>query len=250
MINLELVWPFILSCVAGLSTLIGCLFIFFPIKNKNEFISFSLSLSLSVMIMVSVFDLIPSALPNITSGGVGKSFILFISFFGCGVVLVNIINKMIARFSENGNLYRLGVLNLIALVLHNFPEGILTFMSTYSDFNLGLSLCIAITLHNIPEGISIAVPIYCATGSKWKAIKSTLFSGLAEPFGALLAFIILKNYITDQMISLFLILVAGIMITLSINKMFPEALKYKKNKHIVIGLLLGVVIVTISLFLH
>jgi len=249
MVIFMLLWPFLLSSIAGLSTLIGCLFIFLPIKKKDEFIAFSLSLSLSVMLMVSVFDLIPEALKNLNEG-VGRTYFTFAIFFLIGVFLVNIINKMIKKIKDNGNLYRLGILNFIALVLHNLPEGILTFMSTYSNFKLGLSLCIAITLHNIPEGISIAVPIYYATGSKWKAIKNTLISGIAEPFGALMAFIILKKYVTPKMISLFLVLVAGIMITLSINKMLPEALKYNKKKQIYIGLIIGTLLVFISLFLH
>ena len=83
-------------------------------------------------------------------------------------------------------------------------------MSTYQDFSLGLSLCLAIALHNIPEGVSIAVPIYYATKSRGKAFLSTLLSAFAEPLGALLTFIVLKNYITNSMISMFLILVAGI----------------------------------------
>ena len=83
-------------------------------------------------------------------------------------------------------------------------------MSTYQDFSLGLSLCLAIALHNIPEGVSIAVPIYYATKSRGKAFLSTLLSAFAEPLGALFAFIVLKNYITNSMISMFLILVAGI----------------------------------------
>lgn len=128
-------------------------------------------------------------------------------------------------------------------------EGILTFMSTYQDFRLGLSLCLAIALHNIPEGISIAVPIYYSTGSIKRAIKCTFLSALAEPLGALLAFLIFKNFITDQMVSMFLILVAGIMVTLSIEKMFPEALSYHKKKPLIWGLLIGAVVVLSSLLI-
>lgn len=246
---MEIVWPFLLASIAGLSTMIGCLGIYIPVKRKDEFITFSISLSLSVMIMVSVFDLIPEALPNIGGNGVGSSILMFLLFFVLGAVLVIFLNKLLNKLSsKTSNLYKLGILSFIALVLHNLPEGILTFMSTYKDFHLGLSLCFAITLHNIPEGISIAVPIYYATGSKWKAIRSTLLSAISEPLGALLAFLIFKNFITNQMISLFLVLVAGIMITLSIEKMLPEALSYHKNKSLYIGCIIGIVVVLISLF--
>ncbi len=128
-------------------------------------------------------------------------------------------------------------------------EGIATFMSAYQDMNLGMKLAIAITLHNIPEGISIAVPIYYATKSKKKAIFRTFLSGLAEPFGALLAYLFLSQFITDVLIGFVLLFVAGIMITLSIQKLFPEALKYQENKFIWFGMGVGVVFILMSHFM-
>lgn len=246
---MEIIWPFILSFLAGLSTVLGCLGILFPVKRKDEFISFSIGLSLSVMISVSLFDLIPSSLPHISSN-IGSGVALFGLFFGLGALLVGVLNRAVEKEKgkSGSNLYKLGILSFIALVMHNLPEGILTFMSTYQDFSLGVSLCLAIALHNIPEGISIAVPIYYSTGSVFKAVKCTLYSAIAEPLGALLAFVILKDFITDQMISMFLILVAGIMITLSIEKMLPEALSYRKNKHLFAGIASGFLIVLLSIF--
>lgn len=248
----EILWPLILASIAGFSTMLGCIGIFIPTKKKDSFITFSISLSLSVMLMVSVFDLIPSSLASIGSDIlIGVS--IFAVFFSLGVVMVGLLNRAIEREkgkgSKNGNLYKLGILSFIALVLHNLPEGILTFMSTYQDFNLGVSLCIAIALHNIPEGISIAVPIFYSTGSVKKALKYTFLSALAEPIGAILAYLIFKNFITDQMVSMFLILVAGIMVTLSIEKMLPEALSYNKKKPLIYGLISGIVIVTLSLII-
>lgn len=245
---MEIVWPFVLASIAGFSTLIGCLGIFIPVKKKDEFITFAISLSLSVMLMVSVFDLIPSSLPNIGKN-IFSSILIFFVFFMIGVLAVGILNRMIEKEKGKNNLYKLGILSFIALVLHNLPEGILTFMSTYQDFNLGVSLCLAIALHNIPEGISIAVPIYYSTGSVWKAVKCTFLSALAEPLGALLAFLVFKNFITDQMVSMFLILVAGIMVTLSIEKMLPEALSYNKKRPFYIGLILGIIVVILSIFI-
>lgn len=245
---MELFWPFILSTIAGFSTMIGCLGIFIPVKKKDQFLAFSISLSLSVMIVISIFDLIPNSLPYI-GDGIFKNIIIFLLCFGFGALLVNIFNRLIEREKGNNNLYKLGILSFIALVLHNLPEGILTFMSTYQDFELGVSLCLAITLHNIPEGISIAVPIYYSTGSIKSAIKCTFLSALAEPIGALLAFLIFKNFITNQMISIFLIFVAGIMITLSIEKMLPEALSYNRKKSVYIGLIVGAIIVFLSLLI-
>lgn len=247
-IIMNIFWAFVLSSLAGLSTMLGCLGILIPVKKKDEFITFSLSLSLSVMLMISIFDLIPSSLPNL-GNSIISSLTYFIIFFLIGVILTNTLNKLVEKQKKSSNLYKLGILSFIVLVMHNLPEGILTFMSTYQDFKLGLSLCLAITLHNIPEGISIAVPIYYATGNIKEAIKCTFLSALAEPLGALLAFILFKNIITEGMISMFLILVAGIMITLSINKMLPEALEYNKKKPLYIGFLLGIIIVTLSLII-
>jgi len=246
---MKILWPFLLSFIAGLSTCLGCLGIFVPVKRKDKFIVFSLSFSLSVMIMISVFDLIPSSLPYIGAHNILIGLLIFVICFSLGVILISIMNKAIEKEKGSSNLYRVGILSFLALVMHNFPEGILTFMSTYQDFKLGLMLCIAIALHNIPEGISIAIPIYYSTYSKWKAFKITLLSALAEPLGALLAFLIFKDYITNQIISMFLILVAGIMISLSLNKLLPEALSYNKKRPLYIGLILGIIIVLSSLII-
>ena len=138
---------------------------------------------------------------------------------------------------------------MIALMLHNFPEGIATFMTSYSDLSIGISLSLAIMMHNIPEGISIAVPLYYSTGKKGRSILYTFVSALAEPLGAIVAFLFLKKYINMLTISYVLIIVAGIMITISINELFPEAVKYNENKQIKLGMFLGVVIILLNHFL-
>lgn len=138
---------------------------------------------------------------------------------------------------------------MIALMLHNFPEGIATFMSAYNDLGNGISLAVAIMLHNIPEGISIAVPIYYATGSKRRGLLYSFISGIAEPLGALLAYVLLKNYINNITISIVLLIVSGLMITLAINEMLPEALSYNKKRENLIGLIIGLIIVLINVLL-
>ena len=137
---------------------------------------------------------------------------------------------------------------MLALILHNFPEGIATFMSSYKDIELGLKLGLAIAFHNIPEGISIAVPIYYATKSKKNALSKTFLSGIAEPIGAILAFIFLSKYITDELISIILLLVGGIMITLAIEVILPKAKKYNLNKFLYLGLLIGIILILINYF--
>lgn len=244
--------PLLVSTIAGLSTLIGATLIFFKIdKNKyNKFITFCLAFSIAIMIGISVFDLIPESFFQYFSVyGMSKSIILLIVAFLISYIFITILSMLIKRETKKDDLYRLGILNMIVLIFHNMPEGIATFLSSYQDLSLGIKLALAIMLHNIPEGISIAVPIYYATGSKKLAFCNAFISGMAEPLGAILAFIFLKNYISEMMISIILIIVAGLMITLSIQELLPESLKYKENKALYLGLASGVVLVLINILL-
>ncbi len=237
----ETIIPIIISTIAGLSTILGSLVILFKIKKYNIFITFCLSFSASVMIGISILDLIPKSYFNIINNyGLFKTnILLIITFIVCYYII-----KYIDKLTNNTNdLYKLGILNMIALILHNLPEGMATFLSSYTNISLGVKLSIAIMLHNIPEGISIAVPIYYSTNNKYSAFKYTFLSGFAEPLGALLAFILFKNIINDLIISIILILVAGIMIFLSINKILDETLKYHEHKYIKYGFLFGIIFI-------
>ena len=241
----------IITTIAGLSTVIGGCIVFFKIKNKEKFISFCLSFSLSVMITISIIDLLPSSFIELNSNfSLIKSIIITVVLFIVGAILVSILDRNIkVNKSKDSNLFKLGILNMIALMLHNFPEGIATFMTSYSDLSIGISLSFAIMMHNIPEGISIAVPLYYSTGKKGRGILYTFISALAEPLGAIIAFLFLKEYINMLTISYVLIIVAGIMITISINELFPEAIKYNERMQIKLGMILGVVVILINHFL-
>lgn len=242
---------FLISTIAGMSTLLGGIIIFLNIKENKiqKFISFCLAFSIAIMIGISITDLIPSSFFNILFNfKLSKAIFIILLSFIIGVVTVLFINKLMDKQDSN-SLYKLGILSMFALMLHNFPEGIATFIGSVQDEALGIKLSLAIMFHNIPEGISIAVPIYYATGSKKKALYNTFLSGLAEPLGALLAYIFLKNYITDVMISIVLLFVAGIMITLSIQEMLPKALSYKENKFIYLGLFIGILLLILNHFL-
>lgn len=244
--------PLVISSIAGFSTVIGSIVIFFKWKreNINKFITFCLSFSLAIMIGISITELIPEAsFAILTHYKLAKGIFFSLIVFFLGVVSIYFINKKIEKGSVNDkDLYRVGILSMLALMLHNLPEGIVTFLSSYQNMELGIKISIAIMLHNIPEGISIAVPIYYATGSKKEAIKKTFISGLAEPLGAVLAFIFLRNFITDSFIGLILIFVAGIMITLSIHELLPKALGYHENKFIMLGFIAGIILLIINHF--
>ncbi len=217
----------------------------FKKENKDKIITFSLSFSLIIMIGVSIFDLIPEAIKESSNRLLLLSLVL--PLLGVSYVILKVIYRLLNKIDNK--LYKLGILSMITLMIHNFPEGILTFLSTYLDTSLGIKLTIAIAMHNIPEGIAIAVPIYYATGSKLKALSKTLLSGLAEPLGAIIAYIFLARFITPFAISIILVIVAGIMITLAIEDILPEAIRYKEYRYIGLGLLIGAFFMIISLII-
>lgn len=244
------IYAFLISSIAGLSTLIGCLFIFIKVKNINKFISISLSFSAIVMILISIFDLIPNSFFSLFFKYKYLGLFLSLISFTIGVFLIKISNNVISKLEEKGSsLYKLGIISAVVLIMHNLPEGIITFLTSENDLNLGIKIALAITLHNIPEGICIAVPIYYSTKSWNRAVKTTLISGLSEPLGAILAYFFLYKYITTDILNIIFILVAGIMISLAINEILKESIKYseKHNKYIYVGIFIGIIFFIISL---
>ena len=238
---------FLISLLAGLSTIIGYLFLYLKPKNTNKFIAISLTFSATIMVLISLFELIPDGFFYLNNKyGLFLSIIILIFMIIIGnFINTSINNRIVKKYSNSSNLYRVGVLNMIALMLHNLPEGILTFLSSTVDINLGIKMSLAIMLHNIPEGLAISVPIYYGTKSKIKAFTNTLISGLSEPLGALLAYLFLYKYMSNLLISLILLFVAGIMISISLNDILEEANKYSK-KSLLIGFILALFIFIIT----
>lgn len=236
---------FILTTLAGLSTLIGTIPIF--IKNKsNKIIISALAFAAGVMISVSIIDLIPEGINYLN-----KTFKLFPTilitsiFIIIGIILSMTIDKYINK-SREGELYKVGIISMIAIILHNIPEGIATYLSSEFNLKLGLSLTTAIALHNIPEGISIALPIYYGTKSRGKALLYTLLSALSEPLGALLAYLFLSKIINNNIMGILMSLIAGIMIQISFYELLPTSLKYKNKKYTIILLIIGIIFMITS----
>lgn len=147
------------------------------------------------------------------------------------------------------NLSRTGIFSAIAIAIHNFPEGIATFMGALTNPTLGISIAIAIAIHNIPEGISVAVPIYYATGSRKKAFWHAFTSGLAEPLGALLAGLILMPYINEGIMGVVFGMVAGIMVYISLDELLPTAEAYGEHHISIWGMVAGMLVMAVSLLL-
>ena len=234
---------FILTTIAGLSTLIGTFIIFIKEKNKNNLIISSLSFASAVMISISILDLTVESinLLRLNYNGLIVCSLTFI-FIIIGIIISMIIDYFLpSNININNNkLYKVGLITTFAVIFHNIPEGIATFMATNSNINLGLSLTIAIAMHNIPEGISIAVPIYYATKNKLLAFKYTLISALSEPFGALLTYLFLQKYITNNIMGYLFAIIAGIMLHISICELLKTALKYNNKKLVKLFFTIGI----------
>ena len=237
---------FLLTSLAGASTMIGVILIFIKKKNINKIILSSLAFAAGVMICTSITDLIPESLILLKTNLSGNiSILICILSIILGIIISMLIdyylpdNKL--KIDKNKSLYKVGIISMVAIILHNVPEGIATFMATNNSIKLGISLTLAIAMHNIPEGISISVPIYYSTGNKLKAILYTFISAISEPIGALLAFIFFKNIINDIILGILFSVIAGIMMQISICELLPESKKYHNTKYLITFFILGII---------
>lgn len=258
-----------LTLFAGLSTGLGSLLAFFTKGNSPRFLSTSLGFSAGVMIYVSFVEIFPGALEQLIPAlgkGMG-SCVAVASFFG-GIFVIGLIDKLVPeeenphetiyegvlekgieeqRAAEAKKLHRLGIFTALAIAIHNFPEGLATFAATLANPDTGLIIAIAIAIHNIPEGIAVSVPIYYATGSKKKAFIHSFLSGLAEPFGALVGYLILMNFLSPVVFGVLFGLIAGIMVFISLDKLLPTAEQYGEHHLCMYGMVLGMAVMAVSL---
>lgn len=264
------IWAaFGLTLFAGLSTGIGSALAFFVKERSSRFLSVSMGLSAGVMIYVSFVELFPLALSSLVKsfGTTQGNWYCVLSFFG-GMLLIAIIDKFVPSYEnphefpeeepkiqtelqrlKDAHLLRVGLFTAMALGIHNFPEGIATFLSALKDVSLGIPIAVAVAIHNIPEGIAVSVPVYYATGSRKKAFTYSFLSGLAEPVGALVGFVVLLPFITDALFGFLFSGIAGIMIFISLDQLLPAAHAYGKHHYAIYGLISGMAIMAISLLL-
>lgn len=241
----RVVFSFLISSIAGLSTLIGSLIIFIKSNNKDKIILASLAFAASVMLSISLIDLIPESF-NIFIKKLYLFPTLLIILIGLniGIIISLFIKKYIPE--NNDKLYKIGIISMLAIIIHNIPEGMATFMATSNNIKLGIKLSIAISLHNIPEGISIAIPIYYSTKSKIKAVFYTFVAGLSELLGAIITYLFLKNLINEYTLGILFSIIAGIMIHISLFELLKTSYKYNNKKYTNLFFLIGIIIVIIS----
>ncbi len=245
----------IISIAAGMSTLLGAILIFFTKSKSEKIVSCSLGFAAGVMISVSFSDLLPQAQQAIgIYTGENRAIIFSVIFMALGLSTALIIDYFVPHEEfdtekndkPHQNLYRVGFVSMLAMMLHNFPEGIATFMAGYNDPTLGASIGFAIAFHNIPEGISVAMPIYFATQSKITALKYTFLSGVAEPIGAILAFLVLRPFINEFLLGAIFAAVAGIMIYISFEELIPTSRQYGYSRLALLSSFAGICIMPLS----
>lgn len=262
----NVLFAFGLTLFAGLCTGIGSAIAFFTKKTNTKFLSISLGFSAGVMIYVSMIEIFFKAKDSLTNelGLKIGSWVTVISFFG-GMLLIALIDKVIPSgenphdiykiedINNNSNLdnklLRMGIFTALAVGIHNFPEGLATFISALQEPSIAIPIAVAIAIHNIPEGIAVSVPVYYATGDKKKAFFYSFLSGLSEPIGALLGYLILMPFINDLVFGILFASVAGIMVFISLDELLPSAREYGEHHLSIYGLVAGMIVMAISLLL-
>ncbi len=266
--NQELFIAFGLTLLAGLSTGIGSTIAFFAKRTSTKFLSIALGFSAGVMIYISFVEIFFEAKDILTVElGTRIGHLTTVFAFFTGMLVIAVIDKLVPSFEnphelklieevsnkeelkKRSKLLRMGLLSAFAIAIHNFPEGIAVFIASLKDFKLGLPIAIAIAIHNIPEGIAISVPVYHATGSKKKAFKYSFLSGLAEPVGAVVAFLILMPFLNNFVFGFVFASVAGIMVFISLDHLLPAAREYGKPHLALYGLIGGMFVMAGSLIL-
>jgi len=263
---------FLLTLFAGLSTALGALIAFWGGAKNTKFLSVGLGFSAGVMIYVSFVEILVKSQDAFAMkfGDVpGESLGLAAFFIGIAIAFIidqsipDSINPHHTLDVENtididdthslqkhrAPLSRMGLFTAIAIALHNFPEGFATFVSSLNDMTTGIIIAIAIAFHNIPEGLAVALPVYHATGDRKKAFLYALGSGLAEPIGAVVGFVILVPIMGELTLGITFGVVAGIMVYISFDELLPAARVYGNDHTTIFGLVMGMLIMAVSLIL-
>lgn len=269
-----------LTIFAGLATGIGSGIAFFAKRTNYRFLSIATGFSAGVMLYVSFVEIWQKGLEALTRGygPTGGAWANAAAFFG-GIGLIGLIDAVIPEAEnphevhversdwdsgeqdppspeEDDELLRLGLFSALAIGIHNFPEGLATFLAALEDPALGAAIAVAVALHNVPEGVSVSVPIYYATGSRRKAFLYSALSGLSEPIGAAIAYLALRVFVggaggvmPPEVTGMLFAGVAGIMVYISLDELLPTSRAYGRGHDSLFGLLAGMVVMAVSLLL-
>jgi ZIP family zinc transporter len=255
---------FVLTLLAGLATGIGSALALLARRTNTRFLSAALGFSAGVMIYVSFVEILADARTGLAAelGRRPGAWVAVLSFFG-GMGLSALIDRLVPAVenphevhrveemhrSPDPKLMRMGLVSAMAIALHNFPEGIATFVAALDHTKLGVSIAVAVAVHNIPEGIAVSVPVFYATGSRARAFAWSFLSGLAEPLGALVAWLLLSGLPGNTLRGVLFAAVAGVMVFISFDELLPTAREYGEHHVAVYGLTAGMAVMAVSLAL-
>ncbi len=263
----NILFAFSLTLFAGLSTGIGSALSLLTNKTNTKFLSVALGFSAGVMIYVSFVEIFVKAKDSLVLVlGTKMGTFATVGGFFFGILIIALIDNLIPSVENpheihtveemdgtskehKANLMRMGLFTALAIGIHNFPEGLATFTAAINDPSLGVPIAVAIAIHNIPEGIAVAVPIFYATGSRKKAFKLSFLSGLSEPVGALIGYVLLYRFFNDAMFGFIFASVAGIMVYISLDELLPSAREYGEHHLSMYGLIAGMAVMALSLLL-
>lgn len=269
-----------ITVAAGLATVIGSFLVVFAERTNTRLLAFALAFAAGAMVYVSLVEIFVKAQLAFEDLYAPKTAYAYATLtFFAGVLLLVLIDRMVPNphagmdkrvidpeiahtgpalaivppvtgpAAEDALVKRVGLLAALAITAHNLPEGLATFFATLDNPTVGMPLALAIAIHNIPEGVSIAVPIYYATGSKQGAIIATLLSGMAEPFGAIVGYLILAPFLSSAVFGTVFGMIAGAMVFLSLDELLPAARHYARGHETVYGMVIGMAALAVSLVL-
>ncbi|HNT92812.1 MAG: zinc transporter ZupT [Bacteroidales bacterium] len=260
-----ILFAFLLTLFAGLSTGVGSTIAFFAKKTNTRFLTISLGFSAGVMIYVSFVEIFVKGQAVLSEAmGMRQGWWAAVIAFFAGIALIGIIDRLIPsqenphefkkieggeEEARSGRLLRMGAMTALAIGIHNFPEGLATFTAALSDPQIGIAIAVAVAIHNIPEGIAVSVPVFYATGSKKKAFRLSFLSGISEPVGAIVGYLLLMPIMTENVMGLLFCFVAGIMVFISLDELLPAAEKYGEHHLSIYGLVSGMGVMALSLLL-
>jgi len=249
----RILFAWTLSALAGLSTTIGSLLGIAVRKPGPRFMTLTLGFSAGVMILVSFVELLQGGVEAV--GFLGAHVAFFSGMAAMFLVDVLVPHEYLGQDDRKGPemkgspLLKTGLFVALGIGIHNFPEGMAAFAGALEDPSLGIAIAVAIAIHNVPEGVAVAAPIYAATGSRKRAFLWSFFSGLSEPVGAGVAALVLLPFLTPAILGYVLASVGGIMVFISLDELVPVARSFGHEHLAILGILIGMIVMAVSLWL-
>lgn len=257
----------LLTLAAGLSTGIGSVLGLMNRRFSPRILALSLSFSAGVMIQVSFVEIFPKARSALTTAlGAKAGYGWTVAAFFVGIAVMAALDQLLPSHAmvlpptedvgtaardraQSHQLMRMGLFSALAIAIHNFPEGLATFVAALNNPRLGMGIALAIAIHNIPEGLAISAPIHYATGSRAKAFWLSFASGLAEPLGALLGYWLLRPVLSPLVLGLIFASVGGVMVYICLDELLPAAQRHGTHHQMIAGVIAGMLVMSLSLVL-